>query len=228
MSPQVSTNGAQKGRANREHRSNLRMGESRGPKGTVLEPADATPDVGVRGLGPPGRHRRPGRSRSGEQADGPRGDEGTRTPNPRLAKAVLCQIELRPRADARVGRCTRRELPKTNGDALHWALPPLLPPPAPGADVCCGAWSARVASAHRSEPSRAFRRRTTRRAPTTDVRSSTSTRFTVPSHLSSACVDLGGLEPPASSLSGKRSDRLSYRSLASGSRYRTGRPNSGR
>ncbi len=51
----------------------------------------------------PQKHERPGQSALGMLG----GDEGTRTLNPRRAKAVLYQVELRPRLRARLGAPSR-------------------------------------------------------------------------------------------------------------------------
>jgi hypothetical protein len=108
------------------------------------------------------------------------GDEGNRTPNPRLAKAVLCQLSYVP------------------GTAPGWAAATYFDASA-------------VASRHSEAASaRACRRRASAAAAPATAAESTSSLRTVASSVA-LTVGLGGLEPPASSLSGMRSNRLSYR-----------------
>src|SRR6476620_5036126 len=129
-----------------------------------------------------------------------RGDEGTRTPNPRLAKAVLYHLSYVPATSRRCGEANTQRV--------------------------------EVASRQRAASACAFLRlRTTTNAPAANA---TSTTDLSTGHLRSTCglgrgrptgrfyeppdirqpqsaVGLGGLEPPAASLSGMRSNRLSYR-----------------
>jgi hypothetical protein len=111
------------------------------------------------------------------------GDEGTRTLNPRRAKAVLYQVELRPRSQA----------PRASGGGLDAGRGCLTPK----VGLCLG----RTLTLHEDKCNQ------------TDEQQH--------NHLlhdgSPPCLDgdspvgLAGLEPATSSLSGMRSNRLSYR-----------------
>jgi hypothetical protein len=115
------------------------------------------------------------------------GDEGTRTLNPRRARAVLYQLSYVP-------------IGPTRSPAGRWPGRCLWPPATvPGRHVPPGA-----VARGRPRP---------RPAPPAVPASSSMTPSCGPC-CRRAAVGLGGLEPPASSLSGMRSNRLSYRPVA--------------
>jgi hypothetical protein len=114
------------------------------------------------------------------------GDEATRTPNPRLAKAVLYQLSYVPGLAQREAS----DVASRHSAALSCCACRRL--------AATAAATARTAASSsgfltRTSSTRRYRRRF----------QSELTRH--------AAVGLGGLEPPASSLSGMRSNRLSYR-----------------
>ena len=124
------------------------------------------------------------------------GDEGTRTPNPRLAKAVLCQLSYAP------------EMGQTVVPALG-----------------LGVAGSSVASCHRSASARsALMRLAATAKPTAATAMAKSFFGTDVTSISE--VGLSGLEPLTSALSGQRSNRLSYRPQCAWLRYpsRTRRP----
>ena len=115
------------------------------------------------------------------------GSEGTRTPNPRLAKAVLCQLSYAPGRGA--GRSRRRGCYRRSG--------------------------AVVASCHRARSSFAALTflATSAAAPTTPTTMSSffhMGRTPSESMWAGARVGLDGIEPSTSELSALRSNRLSY------------------
>ena len=123
------------------------------------------------------------------------GDGGTRTPNPRLAKAVLCQLSYVP--EIHVGGpilgpdlelAVRSAQVRRRGGLRPQVL--LLAPLTPAANECSSRGDQRGNSEQLSRHKALLTSRRSRRTP---------------------AVGLGGLEPPASSLSGMRSNRLSYR-----------------
>jgi hypothetical protein len=111
------------------------------------------------------------------------GDEGTRTLNPRRAKAVLYQVELRPRSQA--PRASRGAL-----DAGRGRLTPKV-------GLCLG----RTLTLHEDKCNQ------------TDEQQHDHLFHdgSPPCQDGDSPVGLAGLEPATSSLSGMRSNRLSYR-----------------
>ena len=145
------------------------------------------------------------------------GDEENRTLNPRLAKAVLCQLSYVPERPGR--RVPTRSTNKTSE------------PPDPGIHLRWRAsrWPRPTARPQRRRPADGAGPGTRRHRP---PRATTGSSSSAPSseslrqttridriaedsrgHQRPQTVGLGGLEPPTSSLSGKRSNRLSYRPI---------------
>src|SRR5664279_2180630 len=154
--------------------------------------------------GSPGRTRAPfpsgerGASRGAARPDqAQRGDGGTRTPNPRLAKAVLCQLSYVPEIhvggpilgpDLELALAVRSAQVRRRGGLRPQVL--LFAPLTPAANERSSRGDQRGNSEQLSRHKALLTSRRSRRTP---------------------AVGLGGLEPPASSLSGMRSNRLSYR-----------------
>ena len=142
------------------------------------------------------------------------GDEGTRTPNPRLAKAVLYHLSYVPAASWRCGEANTQRVEVASRQSAASAcaflrLRTTTNAPAANATSTTDLSTGHLRSTYgsgRSSPNGRFYEppaiRQTQSAPDTSMLSPRSPQ---------SSVGLGGLEPPASSLSGMRSNRLSYR-----------------
>ena len=143
-----------------------------------------------------------------------RGDEGTRTPNPRLAKAVLYHLSYVPATSRRCGEANTQRVEAASRHRAASACAFLRLRTTTNAPAANATSTTDLSTGHlRSTCGLGRCSPTGRFYEPPDIRQldrlGDASKLAPRSPQSS--VGLGGLEPPASSLSGMRSNRLSYR-----------------